>query len=60
MTTSRKDLARELQALERALDEERTEVWVEIVEMDGSVSKRIYRGNFVVTHDPKSAMEEHR
>jgi|GEM_PF-3950088 len=39
------ELARKLAAIQQVLDD-RVEIWIDIVEPDGSVSERIYRGHF--------------
>lgn len=42
---TREEVIAALSAIERAL-EQRVEVWREVIEMDGTVSRRIYRGFF--------------
>ncbi len=42
----REQLARDLQAIAQALDD-RVEIWIDVIEMDGSVGQRIYQGSFV-------------
>jgi hypothetical protein len=49
-TFNREELVRTLQAFEHWLDN-RVEIWVDIIEMDGSVSERIYRGSFQASPD---------
>lgn len=43
---TREEIARALAAIEQARAN-RVEVWIDIIEMDGSVSQRIYRGSFI-------------
>ena len=43
---TREDTIAELQAIAQALDD-RVEIWVSVIEMEGSVSQRIYQGSFV-------------
>lgn len=52
------EIIEQMAAIKRVLDEERTEIWVEIIEMDGSISERIYQGSFVRTRDPKEKNHE--
>ena len=40
-----------LHAYER-IRADRVEIWINIIEMDGSVSQRIYRGSFQRPRDP--------
>lgn len=41
-----------LSAITHTLDE-RIEVWIQIVEADGTLAERIYRGSFQRPRDPK-------
>jgi hypothetical protein len=45
---TREEIIHNMQAIEQAL-EQRVEVWRVIVEMDGTISQRIYRGSFSVS-----------
>jgi hypothetical protein len=45
---TRDEVIHNMQAIEQML-EQRIEVWRDIVEMDGTISKRIYRGSFSVS-----------
>jgi hypothetical protein len=42
---TRADLARALSAIEQTLDS-RVEIWVQVVEPDGTLAERIYQGSF--------------
>ena len=54
---TREELARELALIAQALDNERVEIWVQVIEPDGTVSERIFQGTYAPTRDPKSQGE---
>ena len=47
------DIIAEMHALEQTLNAQRVEVWVPVVEPDGTVSEHIYQGSYVPTRDPR-------
>jgi len=48
-TQWREDVIREMQAIAEVLDQ-RIDIWRIIIATDGTVSRRIYRGSFSVSH----------
>jgi 4-hydroxy-3-methylbut-2-enyl diphosphate reductase IspH len=52
---TREEIIHNMQAIEQML-EQRVEVWRDIVEMDGTISQRIYRGSFSVS--PREAIRD--
>ena len=52
---TRDELARALSAIKHVL-EQRVEIWVQIVEPDGTLAERIYQGSF---QQPRDSRESH-
>lgn len=51
------DLIAQISAIKRALDSERVEIWIQVIESDGTLAERIFQGTYVPTRDPKSQGE---
>ena len=50
---TRDDLARKLAEIKQARDE-RVEIWIEVIEADGTPAEKFYRGSFQRPRDPKN------
>jgi hypothetical protein len=52
-TMTREEIIHDMQAIEQALDQ-RIYVWFNVVEMDGTISRRIYRGSVASPRDSRN------